>query len=105
VLHRTAVWNTVGFTNYRGSFRPGDMLLINRTKVFPARLIGSKPGGGRLDMLLVRELSPGLWEILTRGKYTGPLMISERLTLNIAGGKTAVSTALSVSGIYYGRRG
>jgi S-adenosylmethionine:tRNA ribosyltransferase-isomerase len=67
----------------------GDMLLLNNTKVFPARLEGSKPSGGKLDLLLVREVSPGLWNILTRGKYTGRLRISDNISAQISDGKTA----------------
>lgn len=66
-----------------------DMLLLNNTKVFPARLEGSKPSGGKLDLLLVREVSPGLWNILTRGKYTGQLRISVNISAQISNGKTA----------------
>lgn len=68
---------------------PGDMLLLNRTKVLPVRLSGVKPTGGRLDILLVRELSEGLWEIMCRQGYTGSLSFSRRLAAEIKGGKTA----------------
>jgi len=70
--------------------RAGDMLLLNKTKVFPARLAGAKRGGGRLEILLVRETSPGAWDIMAKGRYTGPLRISEGLTAHISKGKTAV---------------
>ena len=50
---------------------PGDVLVINDTKVLPARLIGRKASGGKIEVLLVRELSPpgpdraaGEWECL-----------------------------------------
>ncbi len=68
---------------------PGDLLVINNTKVFPARLSGRKPSGGRLDMLLVREISPGEWEIVSKGKYTGSVEISG-ITARIAEGSKAV---------------
>jgi len=67
----------------------GDMLLLNRTKVTPARLTGKKPGGGRLDMLLVRSMGDDRWEILSRGRYTGPLEISPALRAEIENGRTA----------------
>jgi S-adenosylmethionine:tRNA ribosyltransferase-isomerase len=67
---------------------PGDMLVVNNTKVFPARLGGEKPSGGKLDILLVRETEPGSWDILSRGKYTGPLRIGD-LTARISDGKKA----------------
>ncbi|GAB4390339.1 MAG: tRNA preQ1(34) S-adenosylmethionine ribosyltransferase-isomerase QueA [Thermodesulfovibrionales bacterium] len=68
---------------------PGDMLLLNRTKVLPVRLSGVKPTGGRLEFVLVREVRHGLWEILCRGKYTGSLEVSGRLRAEIREGRTA----------------
>jgi len=47
--------------------RPDDVLVLNNTRVFPARLIGQRgPSGGRVEVLLVRELEPLLWEALVR---------------------------------------
>ncbi|WP_117237014.1 tRNA preQ1(34) S-adenosylmethionine ribosyltransferase-isomerase QueA [Thermus sediminis] len=44
--------------------RPGDLLVFNESKVIPARLLARKPTGGRVEVLLVREKAPGLWEAL-----------------------------------------
>lgn len=45
----------------------GDVLVLNDTRVFPSRLLGTKiGGGGKVEVLLVRELEPGLWEALAR---------------------------------------
>jgi len=47
--------------------RPGDLLVVNNTRVFPARLIGQRePSGGRVELLLVREIEEGVWETLAR---------------------------------------
>jgi len=47
---------------------PGDLLVVNDTKVLPARLMGRKrPSGGRLDLVFVRALGEGLWEVLFKG--------------------------------------
>lgn len=47
--------------------RAGDVLVVNNTRVFPARLIGQRdPSGGRVEVLLVRELEPATWEALVR---------------------------------------
>jgi S-adenosylmethionine:tRNA ribosyltransferase-isomerase len=52
----------VNITDYLG---PGDLLVINDTKVIKARLTGRKQAtGGRVELLLVREVGPGLWEAL-----------------------------------------
>ena len=66
---------------------PGDLLLLNDTKVFPARLIGTKQTGGRLEILLLREIESDTWEILSRGKYTGRVRISDELSGEIFDGK------------------
>ncbi|MBA2355425.1 MAG: tRNA preQ1(34) S-adenosylmethionine ribosyltransferase-isomerase QueA [Acidobacteria bacterium] len=45
--------------------RRGDVLVLNDTRVFPARLVGRRlPGGGRLECLLVAPRSHDLWEAL-----------------------------------------
>ncbi|ETN87942.1 tRNA preQ1(34) S-adenosylmethionine ribosyltransferase-isomerase QueA [Thermus sp. NMX2.A1] len=44
--------------------RPGDVLVFNESKVIPARLLAQRPTGGRVEVLLVRERTPGLWEAL-----------------------------------------
>ncbi|MDH4231258.1 MAG: tRNA preQ1(34) S-adenosylmethionine ribosyltransferase-isomerase QueA, partial [Nitrospirota bacterium] len=67
----------------------GDLLLINNSKVFPARLTGCKPDGETIEILLVGEISPGLWKVMIRGKYTGSVSLAGGNTAFISGGKTA----------------
>ncbi|MDM7323625.1 MAG: S-adenosylmethionine:tRNA ribosyltransferase-isomerase, partial [Thermus sp.] len=43
---------------------PGDVLVFNESRVIPARLIARRPTGGKVEVLLVRERSVGLWEAL-----------------------------------------
>ena len=69
--------------------KKGDMLLINDTKVMPVRLIGKKPSGGRLELLLIREKEEGCWDALWKGRYTGPLKISDELSVELREGKVA----------------
>lgn len=46
---------------------PGDALVLNDTRVFPARLTGRKPTGAEAEILLTRPREePGLWEALVR---------------------------------------
>lgn len=45
---------------------PGDLLVVNRSRVFPARLLGRRAGGGEAEVLLLRPLGEGLWEALVR---------------------------------------
>ena len=44
----------------------GDCLAVNDTRVIRARLHGVKPSGGRVEIFLLHELSPGVWEALVR---------------------------------------
>ncbi len=44
---------------------PGDVLVINDTHVFPARLFGKKePGGAAIEMLLLESLEDGEWHVI-----------------------------------------
>lgn len=44
---------------------PGDLLVVNNTRVFAARLLGRRvPSGGAVECLLLRETEPGLWTAL-----------------------------------------
>jgi len=54
----------------------GDLLLLNNTKVFPARLTAAKQTGGKLDILFVRETGRDVWEVLTRENYSGKVFLS-----------------------------
>jgi len=52
---------------------PGDCLVINETKVIPARLYGERPTGGACEVLLLKQLGPKRWETLVRpGKKLKP---------------------------------
>lgn len=45
---------------------PGDLLVVNRSRVFPARLLGTRSGGGQAEILLVRQVDGPRWEALLR---------------------------------------
>jgi S-adenosylmethionine:tRNA ribosyltransferase-isomerase len=71
---RMLVLNRVAVTREDSRFellpdyiRAGDVLVVNNTRVFPARLIGQRdPTGGHVEVLLVREIGPETWEALVR---------------------------------------
>ena len=53
--------------------RPGDCLVLNDSRVLPARLIGARPSGGAVELVLLRDLGEGKWECLSRpGRKTRP---------------------------------
>ena len=72
---------------------PGDCLVLNRTKVIPCRLLGRKPGGGKADLLLVRELGPARWSALASG-------LKAKQRLEFAAGMSAEVEGLSDEGEY-----
>ena len=51
----------------------GDCLVLNDSRVLPARLLGTRSTGGAVEVVLLRDLGDGRWECLTRpGKKTRP---------------------------------
>ena len=70
VLHRKS--DVIEHTNFReiGQFlKPGDLLVLNETRVLLARLYARKmPGGGRAELLLLRREDGRTWEALVGGK-------------------------------------
>ena len=67
VRHGTIAHHT--FRDLPGFLLPGDALVLNETKVFPARLEAKKPTGGEVELLFLRDLGPdrgGAWEVLAR---------------------------------------
>jgi len=52
---------------------PGDLLILNQTRVIPARLFGRKAEtGGKVELLLLHPQDDQLWEALVRGKNLRP---------------------------------
>ena len=53
--------------------REGDCLVLNNSRVLPARLIGARNTGGAVELVLLRDLGEGRWECLSRpGRKTKP---------------------------------
>ncbi len=61
------------FNQLPGFLAPGDLLVLNETRVIPARLFGHKiPSGGRVEILLLSRQDDGSWETLVGGKGLRP---------------------------------
>jgi S-adenosylmethionine:tRNA ribosyltransferase-isomerase len=56
------------FKNLTNFLQPGDLLVINKTKVIPARLFAYKKSGGKVEVLLLNKISDQDWEVLVGGK-------------------------------------
>ena len=53
--------------------RKGDCLVLNDSRVLPARLLGSRESGGSVEILLLKDLGENRWECLSRpGRKTRP---------------------------------
>ena len=66
------------FKNLTEYLQEGDLLVLNNTKVLPARLYGLRPTGGRVEALLLRPLEDSVWEMLV--KPSGRIKKGTRLT-------------------------
>ena len=62
----SATFDDNQFTDLRGFLRAGDLLVLNNTKVFPARLMGRTPTGATVEIFLVRETADRTWVTLAR---------------------------------------
>lgn len=55
------------FSSLPAYLRPNDVLVLNNTKVFPARLMGERvPTGGSVEIFLLREIDLNTWQVLAR---------------------------------------
>jgi S-adenosylmethionine:tRNA ribosyltransferase-isomerase len=60
-------WHDSRFAELPAYVRAGDILVVNNTRVFPARLHGVRePTGGHVELFLIRERAPYVWEALAR---------------------------------------
>ncbi len=71
-LEHTTFWQVSDY------LRPGDLLVINQTRVIPARVFAHKATGGRVELLLLRRIDLTTWEALAGGKR---VRIGTKLTL------------------------
>ena len=61
-----------GSVNHRHFFdileylKPGDCLVMNDSRVLPARLLGHRPSGGAVELLLLKDIGDGKWECLAK---------------------------------------
>src|SRR5512138_3844960 len=69
VLHRdTGQLDHRVFRDVGDYLRPGDLLVLNQTRVIPARIYARKPTGGHVELLLLRRRDALTWETLVGGK-------------------------------------
>lgn len=86
--------STIGHSRFYklpGELREGDLLVLNDTRVIPARLMARKESGGAVELLLVRPAQnvPRRWQALVRTHR--PLRAGTRLLLKDGGALTIVA--------------
>jgi S-adenosylmethionine:tRNA ribosyltransferase-isomerase len=73
------------FRDLPGLLEPGDLLVLNDTRVLPARLIGRRSRtGGKWEGLFLRALADGTWELLCQSR--GRLVVGETVLAEPPGG-------------------
>lgn len=90
VLNRAAqTFTDAAFRDFPRFLQPGDLIVLNDTRVFPSRLLGERASGGSVEIFLTRALDAGgsTWSALVRpGKRLRVgerVRISEELTAEI----------------------
>ncbi|MCQ2442339.1 MAG: tRNA preQ1(34) S-adenosylmethionine ribosyltransferase-isomerase QueA [Oscillospiraceae bacterium] len=69
----TGLWEHKRFFDLPSYLNPGDCLILNNSRVLPARLIGHRETGGVSEVLLLTEKGDNVWECLVRpGKKLRP---------------------------------
>ena len=97
------------FSDLINYLNPGDTLILNDTRVIPARLLGVKPDtGAKVEFLLLKETDPDTWEVLVKpGKRVRPgatvtfgdgLLTAEVLDSTEEGGRIV---RFSYDGVFY----
>ena len=69
--------------------RPGDVLVVNDTKVIPARMYAETENGGKVEILLLKRQNTHTWEVLMRpgkkGKIGVRMKVSGELSFTVTG--------------------
>jgi S-adenosylmethionine:tRNA ribosyltransferase-isomerase len=64
---RDQSWSDSSFQNFPDHLQPNDVVVVNNSRVIPARLSGHRSeSGGAVEIFLVRELDREVWEALVR---------------------------------------
>ena len=75
------------FYDIENMLNPGDLLVINDTKVYPARIFAYTQNGGKVEVLLLKRLNLTDWEVLVKpgkkAKEGVRLVVNEELSLQV----------------------
>lgn len=62
----TGQTNHLHFYNILDLLNPNDVLVLNQSKVFPARLFGKKDSGGDIEVLLIHQINSDIWMAISK---------------------------------------
>ena len=62
--------NHLKFFNLKEIFGSNDVLVLNQSKVFPARLFGQKSTGGKFEILLLHQIDANSWQAISKPRLT-----------------------------------
>lgn len=87
VINRQAeTWQDDSFSSFPQFLNETDILVLNNTKVFPARLLGKSETGAQIELFLVKEIENQVWETLARPARrlkTGKKILFDDLTAEV----------------------
>ena len=63
---REQTWTDSSFKEFTRHLRANDVVVVNNSRVIPARLTGRRDTGGHVEVFLVREIESNVWEALVR---------------------------------------
>src|SRR5215204_1337482 len=66
LCRRTQTRNDESFADFPNHLDRGDVLVLNNTKVFPARLLGTSETGAKVEIFLITKISDNVWQALAR---------------------------------------
>lgn len=72
------------FKDIVGFLKPGDLLVLNDTRVIPARLYGTRSSGGKTEIMLLKELEENVWEAIMKGAFKGKVSLKGGITAHVS---------------------
>ncbi len=80
------------FRDLPGLLAPGDLVVVNDTRVIPAAIVARRSSGGRIEGCFLRQRPDGLWEVLLAGR--GRIREGETLAVLDRDGREAAKLEL-----------
>ena len=96
-------WQDLQFQDLPSLLKEGDVLVLNDSRVIPARLFGSRPGtSGKVEVLLIEQLSDWEWWALTRPARR--MAVGQRVEFASPDGATVLQATATALGEFGERR-